>query len=96
MSKFLKYASPDRINWHVVTETQRARQYLDHLEQRLAIGIDGRLTKLQRISKMLSYIAQELQPKKKLFYRCQLSWGEVFKMEEGDGEREKSQEKNPA
>ena len=24
------------------------------------------------------------------------SWGEIFKMEEGDGEREKSQEKNPA
>ena len=26
VSKFLKYASPDRINWLVVTETQRARQ----------------------------------------------------------------------
>ena len=36
VSKFLKYASPNTINWLVVTEPQ-VRQYLDHLEQRLAI-----------------------------------------------------------
>ena len=37
MSKFLKYASPNTINWLAVTEPQKVRQYLDHLELRSAI-----------------------------------------------------------
>ena len=37
VSKFLKYSSPNTINWLAVTEPQKVRQYLDHLEQRSAI-----------------------------------------------------------
>ena len=72
MSKFLKYASPDKLNWLAATEPQKVREYLEHLEKRSAIGVNGRLTKLQCVSKVLSYITQELFPNdKKLFYRCQ-------------------------
>ena len=72
MSKFLKHASPDKLNWLAATEPQKVREYLEHLEKRSAIGIDGRLTKLQRVSKVLSNITQELFPNdEKLFYQCQ-------------------------
>ena len=72
VSKFLKYASPHRINWLATTDPIMVRQYLENLEQR-GVGIDGRLTKLQRLSKVLSYITQELFPnKRKLFHKCQL------------------------
>ena len=72
VSKFPKYASPDKLNWLAATEPQKVREYLEHLEKRSAIGIDGRLTKLQCVSKVLSCITQELFPNdKKLFYRCQ-------------------------
>ena len=46
------------------------------------IGIDGRLTKLQQVSKVLSYITQELHPNdEKLFLQVPASWGEIFQME---------------
>ena len=68
VSKFLKYASPDRINWLAVTDPIKVREYLDNLKQRSGVGIDGQLTKLQQLSKVLPYITQELQPNnRKLF-----------------------------
>ena len=71
VSKLLKYASLDRINWLAVTYPIKVREYLDNLEQRSGVGIDGRLTKLQRLSKVLPYITQELQPNnRKLFKSC--------------------------
>ena len=42
------------------------------MEKKAACGVDGRLTKLQRISKALSYVTQELHPNnEKLYFRCQ-------------------------
>ena len=73
VSKFLKYASPEKINWLAITDPIKVRQYLELLEQRSGVGIDGRLTKLQRLAKVLSYITQELFPNNsKLFHKCQL------------------------
>ena len=41
VSKLLKYASPDRINWLVVTDPIKVREYLDNLKQRSGVGTDG-------------------------------------------------------
>ena len=71
VSKLLKYASPDRINWLAVTDPIKVREYLDNLKQRSGVGIDARLTNLRRLSKVLPYITQELQPNnRKLFKSC--------------------------
>ena len=71
VSKFLRYAS-EKVDWLHIMNPQKVRSYLEHLEKKAACGVDGCLTKLQRISKALSYITQELYPNdKKIFFRCQ-------------------------
>ena len=50
----------------------RRWSYLEYLEKKVACGVDGCLTKLQRISKALSYVTQELHPNdEQLFFHCQ-------------------------
>ena len=71
VSKFLRYAS-EKVDWLHISNPQKVRSYLEYLEKKAAYGVDGCLTKLQRISKALSYVTQELYPNnEKLYFRCQ-------------------------
>ena len=71
VSKFLRYAS-EKVDWLHTTNPQKVQSYLEYLEKKAACGVDGCLTKLQRISKVLSYVTQELYPNnEKLYFRCQ-------------------------
>ena len=71
VSKFLRYAS-EKVDWLHTTNPQKVQSYLEYLEKKAACGVDGCLTKLQRITKVLSYVTQELYPNnEKLYFRCQ-------------------------
>ncbi len=59
ISKYLAFCSRRTLRWNYLWDIREVRRYMEHLTQQ-GIGVDGRLTKLDRIGTALCYFKLEL------------------------------------
>ena len=57
VSKFLKYAAPTAPNtrWELLLKMDKVQSYFDHLQDTAACGVDGQLTKMERLTVALTF-----------------------------------------
>ena len=54
VSKYLAFANAKALDWEKVWELREVNRYLSHLEE-LGLGVDGQLSKLDRIGTALDF-----------------------------------------
>ena len=74
-SKYIAFADYKSFSWNHLLDPDRLKSYITHL-QKIGIGTDGVLTKLDRVQTAIKYLMRDLVQYKNVVQREKLYWND--------------------